>query len=177
MPRTNIIWGEMESPIGVLFLAATSKGLCALSFYPNGQREMVDQLRWRLTKWLFGSVQYEKNQHAMELYMEQVDQYFQKKRKKFDLPVDLYGTPFQQAVWQQLCTIPYGQCISYKALAEQIGRPRAARAVGRANNQNPVAIVCPCHRVIGADGSLVGYGGGLERKRFLLRHEGYKFKK
>jgi len=86
------------------------------------------------------------------------------------------GTVFQRAVWAALCTIPIGQTLSYKGLAEQIGSPKAMRAVGLANGSNPVGIVVPCHRVIGADGGLTGYGGGLERKRWLLAHEGAAFR-
>lgn len=89
-----------------------------------------------------------------------------------DLPVRVQGTPFETAVWQALRQIPVGQTWSYAALATALGRPKAVRAVGRANGRNPVSLVLPCHRVIGADGRLVGYGGGLERKAWLLRHEG-----
>jgi methylated-DNA-[protein]-cysteine S-methyltransferase len=97
--------------------------------------------------------------------------YFAGELRDFELPLAAAGTPFQQSVWRALCDIPYGETISYGELARRIGQPKAARAVGLANGQNPIAIVVPCHRVIGADGSLTGYGGGLERKRWLLAHE------
>jgi methylated-DNA-[protein]-cysteine S-methyltransferase len=101
----------------------------------------------------------------------QLEEYFAGERREFFLPLEPAGTDFQQPVWQALRTIPYGETISYGELASRIGNPRAVRAVGLANGRNPLSIVVPCHRVIGADGSLTGYGGGLERKRFLLALE------
>ena len=101
----------------------------------------------------------------------QLREYFDGKRKSFDLPLSYHGTPFQMEDWEALLTIPYGETRSYKQIAEQIGRPRAYRAVGMANHRNPISIIVPCHRVIGHNGSLVGYGGGLAHKAFLLRFE------
>ncbi|HEX9901997.1 MAG TPA: methylated-DNA--[protein]-cysteine S-methyltransferase [Acidobacteriota bacterium] len=101
----------------------------------------------------------------------QLEEYFSGKRRLFDLALDLQGTEFEQKVWRQLLRIPYGQTASYQETAEAIGRPKAVRAVGAANGKNPVAIIVPCHRVIGRDGRLVGYGGGLWRKKWLLDHE------
>lgn len=98
----------------------------------------------------------------------QLMEYFQGKRKEFSLPLSPQGTVFQRKVWEALCTIPYGQTRSYGEIAAQIGNPKACRAVGGANNKNPIMIFIPCHRVIGADGSLVGFGGGLEAKRYML---------
>lgn len=98
----------------------------------------------------------------------QLDEYFAGTRTEFDLPVRLHGTPFQVEVWEELRRIPFGETISYGELAKRVDRPEAARAVGAANGQNPVAIVVPCHRVIGADGSLTGFGGGLGWKQYLL---------
>lgn len=98
----------------------------------------------------------------------QLMEYFQGKRKEFSLPLAPRGTEFQKKVWKALCTIPYGQTRSYGGVAAQIGNPRACRAVGRANNKNPIMIFIPCHRVIGADGSLTGFGGGLEAKKYML---------
>lgn len=175
MEGIHVAWAEAESPLGLLFYAATSNGLCTLSFLADHQREeALAKLKQRLSRWYSGPVRVAKEERELIPYVEQVEEYFSKKRTVFDLPIDFYGTSFQQAVWHQLQKIPYGEACSYQQLAIRIGRPKAARAVGRANNQNPIAIVCPCHRVIGADGSLVGYGGGLERKRYLLRHEGWK---
>jgi len=101
----------------------------------------------------------------------QLDQYFKGRRTKFELALRPAGTPFQQAVWKALTRIPYGRTRSYKDIASAVGRPKAVRAVGAANGDNPISIIIPCHRVIGADGSLTGYGGGIERKEWLLRHE------
>ena len=100
---------------------------------------------------------------------QQLSEYLKGERKEFDLPLNPKGTDFQKRVWRALCNIPYGETRSYKQIAEAIGNSKAVRAVGMANNRNPITIVVPCHRVIGADGKLVGYGGGLEMKEFLLR--------
>lgn len=101
----------------------------------------------------------------------QLSEYLKGERKAFDLPLKPRGTDFQKRVWRALCDIPYGETRSYKQIAEAIGNPKAVRAVGMANNRNPITIIVPCHRVIGANGKLVGYGGGLEMKEFLLRLE------
>jgi methylated-DNA-[protein]-cysteine S-methyltransferase len=108
---------------------------------------------------------------ALAPWFGQLDEYFDGVRRSFDLPLRLHGTTFQVEVWEQLRRIPYGETISYGELARRVDRPEAARAVGAANGQNPIAIVVPCHRVIGADGSLTGFGGGLEWKRWLLARE------
>jgi methylated-DNA-[protein]-cysteine S-methyltransferase len=102
---------------------------------------------------------------------QQLTEYLKGERKTFDLPLNLKGTDFQKQVWMALCDIPYGETRSYKQIAESIGNPKAVRAVGMANNRNPLLIVVPCHRVIGANGKLVGYGAGIEKKEFLLRLE------
>jgi len=102
---------------------------------------------------------------------QQIQEYLEGKRTAFDLPLSPEGTPFQKAAWEALLTIPYGETRSYKQMAEQVGNPKACRAIGMANNRNPIMIVVPCHRVIGADGKLVGYGGGLDMKRKLLEIE------
>lgn len=109
---------------------------------------------------------------AAELF-EQLDQYFECRRKSFDLPLRMEGTDFQKKVWEELTRIPYGETRTYGQIAEAIGNPKASRAVGMANNRNPVAIIVPCHRVIGSDGSLTGYAGGLEIKEKLLNIEKY----
>ena len=102
---------------------------------------------------------------------KEINEYLSGKRKKFDIPIKLYGTDFQLSVWNALLTIPYGETRSYRDIAQQIGNAKACRAVGMANNRNPIAIIVPCHRVIGADGSLTGFGGGLELKQQLLELE------
>ncbi|MDO5037204.1 MAG: methylated-DNA--[protein]-cysteine S-methyltransferase [Tissierellia bacterium] len=118
----------------------------------------------------------EKTPLTQEAFRQLMD-YFKGQRRTFSLPLKMEGTPFQREVWEALLKIPYGQTWSYKDLAQAVGRPRAYRAVGGANNKNPIAIIVPCHRVIGADGSLVGYGDGLETKAYLLDLEGAAYKK
>lgn len=108
---------------------------------------------------------------VLVLAHQQLQEYFSGSRHDFTVPLSMNGTEFQLAAWLALQTIPYGKTVSYKAIAEQIGRPKAMRAVGMANNRNPIAIIVPCHRVIGANGQLVGYGGGLDMKQWLLEHE------
>lgn len=113
----------------------------------------------------------EKTNAVTELTVIQLEEYFNGKRKSFNIPLALEGTDFQKQVWQALTEIPYGETWSYKELAEYIDNPKAIRAVGGANNKNPVSIIVPCHRVIGADKKLVGYAGGLDRKEHLLKLE------
>jgi methylated-DNA-[protein]-cysteine S-methyltransferase len=110
------------------------------------------------------------NEMAMEA-LRQIDEYFAGERDRFDLPLEMKGTPFQKTVWEKLLDIPYGKTISYLELSRRLGNVNAVRAAGHANGQNPLPIVVPCHRVIGADGNLIGYGGGLWRKKWLLSHE------
>lgn len=107
---------------------------------------------------------------------KQIIEYFNKKRKVFDIPISLKGTEFQKSVWNALLEIPYGKTQTYKQISEKIGKPKAYRAVGMANNRNPIAIIIPCHRVIGCDGSLIGYAGGIEVKRYLLNLENISIK-
>jgi len=160
----------MDSPVGPLTLAMTAKGVCSIEF-GKGEQTLVGIKVWA-EQW-GRSVKIERNDRACAPAMEQLKEYFERKRQQFDVPVDLYGTPFQKAVWRQLQAIPYGQVRSYKEIAKAIGAPKAVRAVGGANNKNPVPIIVPCHRVIGSNGSLVGYGGGLHIKEKLLALEGY----
>lgn len=109
---------------------------------------------------------------ALSATVRQLEEYFARERKEFDLPIELAGTPFQREVWQSLADIPYGETVSYAELATMVGRPRAFRAVGQANGANPIPIVLPCHRVVASGGGIGGYGGGLEMKRQLLALEG-----
>ncbi|SFI84377.1 methylated-DNA--[protein]-cysteine S-methyltransferase [Thermoflavimicrobium dichotomicum] len=166
----KVVWSQIDSPIGLLTLAATQKGLCHILFDKPG--ESLIGLKVWLSK-TFRAFQLEKHDEALLPYVEQLEEYFNQTRKNFDLPVDLYGTSFQKRVWKQLQAIPYGEVRSYKEVAQAIGIPKAVRAVGGANNKNPVPIIIPCHRVIGSNGSLVGYGGGLYIKEYLLTLEGW----
>lgn len=163
----TVVWSEMESSIGILTLAATANGLCRLSF---GKDEEAMELKTFLNK-VFRSYQLEKNGQALLPYVNQLQEYFSKKRTQFDIPLDLYGTPFQKKVWNQLRNIPFGEIRTYKEIAQTIGMPKAVRAVGGANNRNPIPIIIPCHRVIGSNGSLVGYAGGIAIKEYLLTLE------
>ncbi|MGV9555578.1 methylated-DNA--[protein]-cysteine S-methyltransferase [Streptomyces sp. NPDC003522] len=145
----------VDSPCGPLTLVADDGVLCGL--YMTGQRHRpAEESFGSRDDTLFGAAE------------EQLEAYFAGGSKDFTLPLRLHGTPFQRTVWEALRQIPYGETRTYGELAEAIGRPAASRAVGLANGRNPVGIVVPCHRVVGASGGLTGYGGGLERKRRLL---------
>lgn len=151
----------LESPIGRLLLCADARSLTGLYMDVEG-REPKGRDGWVL----------EPDAVPLRAAALQLQEYFDGTRRSFELPLALAGTPFQCRVWQALQEIPFGQTWSYGQLARRIGNPGASRAVGLANNRNPVSLIVPCHRVIGADGSLTGYGGGLERKSWLLDHEG-----
>ncbi|SEF22199.1 methylated-DNA-[protein]-cysteine S-methyltransferase [Amycolatopsis pretoriensis] len=149
----------VDSPCGPLTLVAEGDALCGL--YMHEQRH-------RPAEATFGSP------GAVEVFAlaeTQLKEYFAGQRREFDLPLAFRGTPFQRSVWAALLDIPYGETASYGELAQLLGKPAAARAVGLANGKNPVSIIVPCHRVLGSAGSLTGYGGGLERKRYLLDFE------
>ena len=146
-------YAVMNTPLGELTLASTKRGLSGIHFgrcVPEG-----------------GAV----DPKANAVYIKQIEEYFQGERTQFDFPLDFEGTPFQIAVWKQLLKIPYGQTRTYGDIARLLGKPCAARAVGMANHDNRIPIVVPCHRVVGHDGSLTGYAGGLHIKRQLLNIE------
>jgi len=145
-------WNIYESPLGPLTLIGGPAGLSELRFAGKGRP--LDEGR--------------RDPDALTAAVTQLDEYFAGRRQRFELELDLVGTPFQLAVWEALTQIPYGTTVSYGDVARTIGRADRLRAVGAANGRNPIAIIVPCHRVIGADGSLTGYGGGLHRKRALL---------
>jgi methylated-DNA-[protein]-cysteine S-methyltransferase len=149
---------SMQSPVGLLTLTGSDGVLSGLHMHDQRHAPRIPAARGR-------------NDGAFADVVEQLRGYFAGTLRDFDVPLELCGTGFQREVWQALRGIPYGETISYGELAERVGRPSASRAVGLANGRNPVAIIVPCHRVIGADGSLTGYGGGLTRKAWLLEHE------
>jgi methylated-DNA-[protein]-cysteine S-methyltransferase len=152
------LYTRLQSPIGAVLAAGDEQALWAV--WLDGQRWAPNVGRdWRTAEEPFGEVAC------------QLGQYFAGERIAFELPLRIHGSAFRRRVWRALCEIPFGQTRSYGELATLIGSPGAARAVGLANGRNPFAIIVPCHRVIGAGGSLVGYGGGLDRKRWLLAHE------
>jgi methylated-DNA-[protein]-cysteine S-methyltransferase len=155
---TPTVMTTIDSPLGPLTLTAAGGALTRLHMHE--QRHAPPR-----------SDEWERDDAAFKDVVEQLEAYFAGTRHEFDVPLDLEGTAFQRRVWAGLCDIPYGETISYGELARRVGSPKASRAVGLANGRNPVAIIVPCHRVIGADGSLTGYGGGLDRKVWLLEHE------
>lgn len=162
----------VNSPIGLLFLAASEMGLVALEFdarLPGQQTIRPNPRHLREEKNAF---QFQESHEDVAPYVSELDEYFAGKRKKFAFSLDLRGTDFQLACWRALLTIPYGETRSYGEIARAIGKANAFRAVGMANNRNPIAIVVPCHRVIASDGTLCGYGGGLDVKKKLLEMEG-----
>src|SRR5712692_3486250 len=160
----DVAYDLADSPVGALLVAATGRGLCRISFTPD---EALDGLAEA-----FGA-RILRVPRQLDPVRRQLDEYFEHRRTEFDLDTDLSPLPeFQRGVLTELARVPFGQVTTYGALAGKIGRPRAARAVGGALNRNPVPIVLPCHRVVGASGSLTGYAGGLDRKEALLRLEG-----
>jgi methylated-DNA-[protein]-cysteine S-methyltransferase len=157
----SIAQTRYDSPLGPMIVAATDSGLAGVWF--EGQRHLPDSSAWP-----------EQSRHpVLQRAVAQLEEYFGGSRTGFELPLDLQGgTAFQRAVWQALLSIPRGGTTSYRVLSERMGQPAAVRAVGAAVGRNPLSIVVPCHRVLGADGSLTGYAGGLERKSALLQLEG-----
>lgn len=149
---------EMQSPVGRLLLAGDGDALSVL-YFQDGPHPMQPGADWQ------------HDPSAFTVAVEQLHEYFAGKRQDFSLQLAPEGTPFQLRVWQELRKIPYGETISYGELARRIGKPTASRAVGAANGRNPLSIVVPCHRVIGANGTLTGFGGGLDNKRTLLAME------
>ena len=168
--HTFLAW--RESPVGPLIAAASDEALCLLEFSDAAAvAQRIDDLRRRYA----GSVR-EGSNAILDALWSQLEQYFRGKRHAFTLPLAYHGSGFQEQVWPALQEIRYGETWSYLDLARHIGDTGATRAVGMANGANPIAIVVPCHRIIGSAGSLVGYGGGLDRKRWLLEHEGVLLK-
>jgi methylated-DNA-[protein]-cysteine S-methyltransferase len=153
-----------DTPIGTLLVATTDRGLCQISFDPDrGLDELSEAAGRRVLR----------VPRRIDAVRRELDEYFEGQRTEFDMPLDVSRVPeFQRVVLHELALVPYGEVTTYGALAARVGKPRAARAVGGAMNRNPIPIVLPCHRVIGASGSLTGYGGGLDRKRALLKLEG-----
>ncbi len=159
MDSHPLYWTTMESPVGELFLAGDESALSCLYMRRQRHRPEHDPA------WI-------RDDDRLAHAAGQLGEYFDGVRSEFELPIAFRkGDEFEQSVWRALLEIPYGETCSYGDIARRIGTPDAARAVGRANGRNPVAIVVPCHRVIGSDGSLTGYGGGLDRKRWLLEFE------
>ncbi len=157
-PDPKLTYGYFHSPLGPLLVAGDAERLHLIRF-PSEDRNGEPRAEWRRDDGVFAET------------FRQLDAYFAGKLTRFDLPLWRAGTAFQNTVWSALCRIPFGETVSYGALASRIGKPNASRAVGGANGANPLPIVVPCHRVIGSDKSLTGFGGGIEVKKFLLAHE------
>lgn len=154
----KLAFTEFESPVGTLLLAGNEESI-RLLWFQSGSRPITPPAEWREDRGPFGNA------------IEQLCEYFAGRLRQFTLHLDSEGTPFQTRVWRELERIPYGETISYGQLAERVGNPKASRAVGLANGANPISIIVPCHRVIGANGKLTGYGGGLTIKEKLLALE------
>lgn len=153
MQPENKFFAYFNSPLGTIELSATEKGISSLYFAAVKKQKEIEH-------------------RILAEGIRQLNEYFSKKRKEFSLPLDLRGTDFQKKVWNELLKIPFGKTVSYLHIAKEIGDENSTRAVGNANGKNPVSIIVPCHRVIGAGGSLTGYGGGIEKKKWLLEFEG-----
>jgi methylated-DNA-[protein]-cysteine S-methyltransferase len=162
----DVAYDLSDSPVGSLLLATTDRGVCRITFEPEPEQELEELAR------RFG-VRVLRSPRPLDPLRRQLDDYFEHRLRSFDVTVDLTPLPeFQRLVLEELARVPYGELATYGGLAARLGRPRAARAVGGALNRNPIPIVLPCHRVVGSTGKLVGYAGGLDRKRALLELEG-----
>lgn len=164
----DVAFAMAETPVGELLLASTPKGVCRVAFDPDPERHL-DELAREFGARVLAQA------GPLEELATQLDEYFRGRRESFDIELDLTpATPFHRTVLGALAAVPYGSVTTYRELARRAGRPRAARAVGGAMNRNPIPIVLPCHRVVGSDGSLTGYAGGLPRKEALLTLEGVR---
>jgi O-6-methylguanine DNA methyltransferase len=162
----------VESSVGPLFLAVSVRGLVALEFDQRLPGQQTIRPNPRDLRVEPNGIRFSESEEAVQPFVRELHEYFQGKRRDFSFPLDLRGTEFQVACWRALLAIPYGETRTYADIARSVGRPQGFRAVGMANNRNPIAIVVPCHRVIASDGTLCGYGGGLDIKRKLLELEG-----
>ena len=163
----SLCYATSESPWGCLVVASTARGLAGLHFLNSGDPLVhLQPLAER-----FGAGRIVESREENCAVLDELAAYGRGELAHFTVPLDLHGTDFQMADWQELCRIPYGETRSYGEIARRLGRPKASRAVGMANHNNPIAIIVPCHRVIAWDGTLGGYGGGLDMKRRLLAHE------
>jgi methylated-DNA-[protein]-cysteine S-methyltransferase len=158
---------SFESKIGLIYVASTDEGVCKVSVPRQTKRDFFRWLREN-----FDDNEVSDNKSRNKEVIDQLSRYFNGRLAKFSCAYDLRGTPFQIRVWKELTKIPYGTTISYKQLAKRLGTSKGFQAVGRANAANPVPIIIPCHRVVGTDGSLVGYASGIKTKEFLLKLEG-----
>ena len=167
MAGSNYFYTSIDSPLGRLYLAGSSIGLCRVDFSQMSETSFVSSLEKEF------KVKFQKSDTFFTKTIQQLKDYFKGNRKSFDCKLDLsFGTPFQQKVWKTLLKIPYGETQSYQWVAQHIGKPLASRAVGQANGRNPIPIIVPCHRVVSADGGLGGFSSGIHNKKKLLKLEG-----
>ena len=167
MTDEKIVWAAMKSRIGTIRVAATSRGVCKIAL---GKETAADFFGW-LKRRIGDAPRRPERSGIVAMALDQIVEYLNGTRREFDLPLDLRGTEFQRSAWSAVAGIPYGQTRTYAQVAHTIGQPLAVRAVGAANGANPLPLVVPCHRVLGSDGSLTGYGGGLDVKQRLLEME------
>jgi AraC family transcriptional regulator, regulatory protein of adaptative response / methylated-DNA-[protein]-cysteine methyltransferase len=158
---------SIKTPLGEMIAGSTEEGLCLLEF---ADRRMLPTEYKDLTRLLKTTIEEGENKY-LDIVRNELQEYFTGSRKVFTIPLVTPGSKFQQAVWQELLEIPFGDTRTYQAQADALNRPESVRAVANANGMNRISIIIPCHRVIGSNGSLTGYGGGLDRKRWLLDHE------
>jgi O-6-methylguanine DNA methyltransferase len=163
----KVYYSIFDSSLGMVCIASTEMGVCKIALPKEGEADFFGWLRTR-----FGLQDVIEDKSKNEAVLAELESYLAGELREFQSPLDLRGTEFQMKVWREVKAIPYGTTCSYRDIAERIGHPRAYRAVGAANGANPIPIIVPCHRVIGRDGSLTGYGGGLTVKERLLRLEG-----
>jgi methylated-DNA-[protein]-cysteine S-methyltransferase len=152
----NMCFGYCESPIGLIEISGTGDAIYSVGFVEERREGFCSNA-------------------LIDETVGQIREYFEGNRREFDVVLDPQGTPFQKAVWRRLLEVPYGHTASYGDIAKAVGNPKGVRAVGGANGRNPIAIIVPCHRIIGSDGSMTGYGSGIWRKEWLLEHEGWAF--
>ncbi len=160
----SVYYKEIKSPLGILLAGSTDNSLLFLQFKDNADLNKIEK-RFKCV------IQKQENHPFLDKVENQLKEYFQGKRREFDLNCTLIGTEFQKKCWKALSEIPYGETISYSKQSEMIGNPLAVRAVANANRLNPIAIIVPCHRVIGKNGKLTGFAGGIDKKEFLLKLE------
>lgn len=152
MKTQELFFGYYQSPIGLIEISGTADAIRSLNFVEAPHEGCHSN-------------------NVVDHAVKEIEEYFNGNRREFEVPLELQGTAFQKAVWRQLLKIPYGSTSSYGEIARAIGNPKAVRAVGGANHRNPISLIIPCHRVIGSDGSMTGYGSGIWRKEWLLKHE------
>lgn len=167
--ENTLLKSKISTPLGEMIIIVSEKGLCFLEYTNNKRNKLIEN---RLKKYYKDYQIKSGTNEITKNVAKQLSNYFNKLKFDFEnIPMDVRGSDFEKNVWQVLANIPYGKLFTYKQVAEIIGKPKAARAIGGASRRNPTSIIVPCHRVVGASGSLTGYGGGLNNKQWLIEHE------